>query len=667
MSGVFCPTPNEGFPDMAEKVRNYSQLARDIIEIVGGESNITQASRCATRLRLVLGRTPADAKDKVTQLPGVITVVENGGQFQVVIGTHVGDVFDVVSQELDLENRTDVQAPKESILNRVIATMSGVFAPFIYILAAAGILQGSLILLNLAWPGFAETGTYEVMSFISWSPFTFLPIFIAITAAHHFKVNTYIAVACTAALVSPSWAEMAGRIADGESIRFLLFDMSPTTYTSSVLPPLLMVWLLSYLERFLNTTLPAVIRPLFTPFFSMVVMVPLTILLIGPISNGGALAVAAGYNWLVDFAPVVAAAIIGGFWQVLVIFGVHWGVTPMVLANFAEHGQDSFQAFQTAAVIGQVGAAFGVFLKSRNRAMKSVAASASLTGVFGITEPAIYGVTLRLKKPFIMGCIAGAAGAVIIALFGSRYFVYAGLPGMLTVVNAYQPGTASLLGQVIGSLVAFVGAVVLVWFVGFKDPVDASTVVADEEIAPVSDQSVTEYRDQVAAAETAAVIAAPLAGTVMPLSRVDDPVFSSGAMGGGVAIQPTDSTVYAPFDGKVVTVLPSRHAIGLRSDDGVELLIHVGLDTVNLKGAPFTLHTETGARVAKGDLLLEFDAEAIRAGGHALVTPVIVTNSKKFDEVLAFPQTEVEPGQELATAVKGTAVKDTAELVEVKA
>lgn len=640
---------------MAEKVRNYSQLARDIIEIVGGEPNITQASRCATRLRLVLGKTPPDAKEKITQLPGVITVVESGGQFQVVIGTHVGDVFEVVSQELDLDNREDVKAPKESILNRVIATMSGVFAPFIYILAAAGILQGSLILLNLAWPGFAKTGTYEVLSFISWSPFTFLPIFIAITAAHHFKVNTYIAVACAAALVTPSWAEMAGRIAEGESIRFLLFNLSPTTYTSTVLPPLLMVWLLSYLERFLNKVLPAVIRPLFTPLVSMVVMVPLTILLVGPLSNGGALAVAHGYNWLVDVAPVVAAAIVGGLWQVLVIFGVHWGVTPMVLANFAQNGQDSFQAFQTAAVIGQVGAAFGVFLKSRNRSLKSVAASATLTGVFGITEPAIYGVTLRLKKPFIMGCIAGAIGAIIIALFGSRYFVYAGLPGMLTVVNAYHPGTSSLLGQVIGSLVAFVGAVVLVWVFGFKDAVDAATVVADEEIAPVSDQSVAEYRDQVAAAATAAAIAAPLAGTVMPLSQVDDPVFSSGAMGSGVAINPTDTKVYAPFDGTVVTVLPSKHAVGLRSDDGVELLIHVGLDTVNLKGAPFTLHTEARARVKKGDLLLEFDPEVIRAGGYELVTPVIVTNSKKFDDVLAFPQQTVQHGQELATAVKGAA------------
>ena len=642
---------------MAEPVRNYPQLAKNIIEMVGGDSNISQASRCATRLRLVLKQTPADAKEKISQLPGVITVVESGGQFQVVIGTHVGDVFEVVSQQLDLENRADMEAPKESIMNRVIATMSGVFAPFIYILAAAGILQGCLILLSLGFPDFAKSGTYEVLSFMSWTPFTFLPVFIAITAAHHFKVNTYIAVLCCAAIMNPTWATIAERIAGGESVTFLAFPLTSTVYTSSVLPPLFLVWLLSYLEKFLNKVLPAVLRPLFTPFFSLLIMVPLTLLVIGPLSAGGASAVANGFNWLVAVAPAAAAAIVGGFWQVLVIFGVHWGVTPMVLANFAEHGSDSFQAFQTAAVIAQVGAAFGVFLKSRNRSMKSVAASASLTGLFGITEPAIYGVTLRLKRPFIIGCIAGAVGAVVIALFGSKYYVYAGLPGPLTIVNAISPGTNSLLGMALGCAIAFFGASALVWMIGFDEPVDAASAMADaEELAPASDLSVEEYRSQVAAAASSTVIASPLSGRVMALSQVDDPVFSSGAMGVGVAIEPTGTKVYAPFDGRVVTVLPSKHAIGLVSNDGVEVLIHVGLDTVALKGAPFTLHTEAKAIVKKGDLLLEFDPEAIRKDGYEIVTPIIVTNSKKFDDVLPFPQQTVEHGQELASALKGAPV-----------
>ena len=230
-------------------------------------------------------------------------------------------------------------------------------------------------------PSFSSTGTYEVLSFMSWVPFTFLPIFIAITASKHFKCNMFIAVACCAALVSPTWAEIASRIAGVESIRFLGISLAETTYTSSVLPPLFLVWILSYVERFVDKKLPT--------------------------------AIANGYNYLYNLAPAVAAAVIGGLWQVVVIFGVHWGVTPMCLANYDLYGMDTFQAFQTMAVIVQAGAVFGVFIKARNKQTKNIALSAGVTGIFGITEPAIYGVNLRFKKPFICGCIAGAVGAVV--------------------------------------------------------------------------------------------------------------------------------------------------------------------------------------------------------------------------------------------------------------
>ncbi len=243
--------------------------------------------------------------------------------------------------------------------------MSAVFAPFVYILAAAGILQGSLILINLVSNSFAKTGTYQVLSFISWAPFVFLPIFIAITASKHFKTNTYIAVACCAALVSPTWAEMAAKIADGSSITFLGLPLSETVYTSSVLPPLFLVWILSYLERFLNKSIHEVVRPLFVPFLCMVIMVPVTILLIGPVTTMGANGIAHGYNFLAENVPALAGAIIGGFWQIVVIFGVHWGITPMVLANFDLNGRDSFQAYQTIAVVAQVGAVLGVILKAK--------------------------------------------------------------------------------------------------------------------------------------------------------------------------------------------------------------------------------------------------------------------------------------------------------------
>ena len=455
---------------MASSVRDYDKLAVDIIKAVGGKENIVKASRCATRLRLVLKETTNEAKENVSNLTGVITVVESGGQFQVVIGTHVGKVFDKVASELNLDSNTIEDEPKASILNRIIATMSAVFAPFIYILAAAGILQGCLILINMANPSFSSTGTYEVLSFMSWAPFTFLPIFIAITASKHFKCNAFIAVACCAALVSPTWAEIASRIAGGESIKFLGISLAETTYTSSVLPPLFLVWLLSYVEKFVDKRLPEVVKALFTPFICMLVMVPLTILAIGPLSDSLATGIANGYNYLYNLAPAVAAAVIGGLWQVVVIFGVHWGVTPMCLANYDLYGMDTFQAFQTMAVIAQAGAVFGVFVKARNKQTKNIALSAGVTGIFGITEPAIYGVNLRFKKPFICGCIAGAIGAVVGSFFNIAYYAYAGLPGLLTVVNSITPDNPkSIIGMLLGAAISFFGAIALVQIVGIGE------------------------------------------------------------------------------------------------------------------------------------------------------------------------------------------------------
>lgn len=607
------------------QIRNYSKLAEDIIKEVGGEENIINATRCATRLRLVLKETPTNAKEKISSMAGVITVVENNGQFQVVIGTHVGDVYQKVAEilKLDEKQQDGGEQVKQGVLNKVIATMSAVFAPFIYILAAGGILQGILILINLAVPEFSKTGTYEILSLLSWTPFTFLPVFIAITASKHFKCNLYIAVVCCLALVNPTLIEMAGRVADGESIRFLIFPLSETTYTSSVLPPLFLVWILSYLEHFLEKKLPDVIKPLVTPLICLVVMVPFTILLLGPISTLIATGIANGYNSLVAIAPPVAAAIIGGLWQVVVIFGVHWGITPVCLANFDMYGRDSFQAFQTVAVVAQMGAAFGVFLKSRNKEFKGVALSAGITGIFGITEPSIYGVTLRLKKPFICGCIAGAVGAVVTSLFNSYYYAYAGLPGLLTTVNAInKENPTSFLGEIIGCAIAIVGSIILVQIIGFDDPV--SEVAKTTNITEKANV-ITEEEKKIS--QEVEEITSPMTGKAMNLSEVPDAVFSSGMMGAGFAIDPTEYRVYAPVDGEIASIFDTKHAIGIQSTCGTELLIHVGLDTVELKGKYFVLKKQVGDQVKKGDLLLEFDGEAIKQAGYSLVTPVILTGS----------------------------------------
>ena len=612
------------------QVRDYNKLAHDIIREVGGAQNIVNATRCATRFRLVLKETPAGAKEKISEMPGVITVVENNGQFQVVIGTHVGDVYAVAAEILHLdENTEEVEQPKQSVVNRIIATMSAVFAPFVYILAAAGLLQGALILITMAAPNFANTGTYEVLSFMSWTPFTFLPIFIAVTASKHFKCNTFIAILCCCALVNPSWAEMASRIADGETIRFLGIKLSETTYTSTVLPPLLLVWLLSYLERFIEKTLPETFRPLLTPMICFIIMVPVTILVLGPVSAVTANGIAKGYNFLAATAPALAGAIIGGFWQIVVIFGVHWGITPVNLANFAMNGHDTFQAFQTIAVVAQVAAAFGVFIKSKNKEFKGVALSAGVTGLFGITEPTIYGVTLRLKKPFICGCAGGAIGAVMMSFFHSAYYAYAGLPGPLTIVNAIsKDAPMSFPGEVIGCAVAAVIAIVLIQIVGFDDPASKTENAAADTTA-------------------AKTVDSPLTGQIIPLSEVNDPVFSSEAMGKGCAVIPLEGKVFAPFDGTIVGLLDSHHAVGMESENGIEILIHVGMDTVKLGGKHFTCHIEDGQQVKKGQLLLEFDMDAIKAEGYEIVTPVIITNSDEFTEITTEVAGRVKNGDKL--------------------
>lgn len=613
-------------------IRDYNKLASDILREVGGEDNISNFSRCATRLRLVLNQTPATAKEKVQSLPGVIAVVESGGQFQVVIGTHVADVFNAFSGLVKVQE--GAPQPKTRWLDAVIATMSAVFAPIVYILAAAGILQGLLILLGLADADIKNSGTFAILNFMSWTPFAFLPVFIAITAARHFKCNPFIAVLCCCALINPEWTALADKIASGAEVKFLFFPLAETVYTSSVLPPLFLVWALSWLERRVVKLLPEVISPLFTPLICFVVIVPLTLIVIGPITSWAALSVANGYNALFHAAPALAAAIIGGVWQVIVIFGVHWGITPVIMANFDTQGYDSFQAYQTIAVIGQMAAVFGVFIKSRNKQLKATSLSAGVTAIFGITEPAIYGVTLRFKKPFICGCIGGAIGAVVASLFGSLYYAYAALPGMFTLVNAISAqAPMSFIGELVGAGTAIVLTVVMVQFVGFDDPVEEATP------APL----------RVGALQ----MLSPIKGEVVALESVADDAFAGKALGDGIAIIPHEGKVVAPCDAQVATLIESHHAIGLVCDNGAELLIHVGLNTVNLQGQYFTPLVKEGDRVSAGTPLLAFDKARIEQAGYDLTTPVLVVNSDEFTLTRHQSQGAVSPGMPLMSLESG--------------
>lgn len=604
---------------MAEKIRDYSRLARDIIIAVGGEKNIVSAARCATRLRLVLKEVPADATARVSSMAGVITVVEKGGQYQIVIGPHVGEVFDVVAKELRLDDKQgEVPEVQQGLMNRIIAAMSAVFAPFVYVLAAAGLIQGLLIVIKLISPGFADTGTHALLNLISWAPFTFMPILIAISVSKHFKCNTYVAVTCCCALVSPSWTALAGRIADGEVIKFLLFPMTRTTYTSTVLPPLFLVLVLAYLEHFLQKRLPEVIRSLVTPFLCIIIMVPATILVLGPVANGLANGLATAYNTVYAAVPILASLIFGGFWQVLVIFGVHWGFNPLTLANFEIYGWDTTQVFKTCAVISQAAACFAVFMKSRNPEFKKVSFSSGLTGVFGITKPAIYGITLRLKKPFICACIASAIGSAVASFFHSAYYVYAGLPSILTVVNAISDtNPTSFIGILAGCATTIVITFVLIQVVGFDDPPVPAPVSTVPTAAPAGIKKNT-------------TIVSPLNGIAKSISEVNDPTFSEGVLGQGIAIIPSEGRLYAPFDGVVGRVVDTKHAVNLINDAGVEMLIHIGLETVSLDGKYYKV--KDGDPIKAGDLLIEFDLNAIRKDFDT-ITPVLVTNADDLTAV----------------------------------
>ena len=616
---------------MAKKVRDYAKLAADIKDTIG-ESNIMTATHCATRLRLVLKENPTEAvTKKIEQMPGVIQIIQAGGQYQIVIGTHAKDVYEHLAGMMTFSQ--DAPEIKESLINRVIAMMSGCIAPFVYVLAAAGLLQGILIIIRL-FVDISATGANQIYDMISWTPFTFLPVFIAVAGSRHFKCSPYIALWCCLALTNPTWATIAASISEGTPLKFFFIPLTSVTYTSTVIPPIILVAVLSWVEHKIENALPDTFKAIGTPFLCTVIMVPLTILVIGPVSTLLANGLANAYNALYSFLPWLASAILGAVWQVLVVFGVHWSFTPLSIANYANIGFDQMQPFMGIAVCAQTAACFGVFLKSRNSQIKNVAVSSAATGLFGITEPAIYGVTLRFKKPFICGCIAGAVGSIVASFFNARYFVYAGLTGFLSIPNSIYNeaaqqkcealGTAgnyssSVIGVLIGTAVACVLAVILVQFVGFDDPVE----IPEEE------------DDAASAAEPAlsdVTVSSPLNGELVELSNVPDATFADGILGQGVAILPSEGKLYSPVDGTVASVFDTKHAIALVTDSGAEMLIHVGLETVSLNGKHFTPKVKDGDRVKAGDLLMEFDLAAIKKDFKTF-TPVLVTNADEYTSI----------------------------------
>lgn len=595
----------KGVADMAI---DYRITAKELVKELGGDSNIENVAHCATRLRFILKDASVVDSEKVNKIPGVITTVQASGQYQVVIGNHVKDAFDFVMELVTVNGTNNGNTGnKAGVFSRIIDVISSIFAPFLYTLAACGILQGILGILVALNAIDTTGGTYQILNFISWTAFTFLPVLIAVTASKKFGVNTYAAIVIACALVCPDYLNM---VSAGNDVYFLGMKIQLLSYTSSVIPIILTIWAASYVQRFFDKYLPIVVRNLLSPMFTISIMVPLTLLAFGPIGNTIGGAIGGAYNYLYGLSPIAAGIIVGGLWEVLVIFGVHWGITPVTVGNYAALGYDTFTGMQASAVFAQAGAALGVFLKTKDKEMKGVSLSAAVTGLFGITEPAIYGVNLRLKKPMICGCIAGAVGGAVAGGFQAVSWGY-NMPGIATIPAYFKAGhMTQFIGFLISIVIAFVLGIILTYIVGFK-----------EDIAKERTNTLEAKTDNFE-------IASPVKGYVIPVSEVNDQVFASRGMGDGVGIIPAEGKVYAPFDGMVEAVFPTGHAVGI-SAPGVEVLIHIGINTVELDGKGFDAKVEQGNTVKKGDLLVSFDQELIEKEGYDATVICILTNREE--------------------------------------
>ncbi|PRY83194.1 beta-glucoside-specific PTS transporter subunit IIABC [Alkalibacterium olivapovliticus] len=647
----------------------YEELAKKIVENVGGKGNINNLTHCITRLRFKLKDENKANTDVLKNMDGVVTVMQSGGQYQVVIGNHVPDVYQQVLIEGGLGGESSDAAddgPKGNPFDRFIDLVSGIFQPVLGVLAATGMIKGfNALFLAVGWLT-AESGTYQILDATGDALFYFFPIFLGYTASKKLKLSPFIGMAIGGALVYPS---MAG-LATGETL-YTLFEgtvfASPVVleflgipvilpqggYGSTVIPIILAVLFAAKVEKLIKKVVPDVIKLFIVPFLTLLIAVPLTFIVIGPIANIAANLIGAGTLAVYNFSPIIAGLVIGGFWQVFVIFGLHWGLVPVAINNLSVYGYDPILALSFIASFAQVGAIIGVLLKTKESKVKTLAIPAIISGMFGVTEPAIYGISLPLKKPFIVSCIGGGLGGAALALIGTRTYTIGGLgvfgytnfinPEITGVGNMYTIIAISIAGMIFGAVVTYL----LGFGKVFEDDKTATTQGVEskpETAGPVIEANGETYIEK-------EVLASVMEGNVIPLSQVKDEAFASGAMGKGVAVEPVNGKVFSPVNGEITVLFPTHHAIGVKSDEGVEILIHIGMDTVQLDGKGFAPQVKVGDKVAAGQLLIECDLDIIRDAGYSTVTPVIVTNSDEYLDVLTTDESAIDASGYLMTVV----------------
>lgn len=626
--------------------KDYTELAQDIVAHVGGKDNIVKLVHCVTRLRFTLKDESKADDDYLKQRDGIVTVVKAGGQYQVVIGNHVPDVYDTVLKVAGIQGEGGIDVdegdvPQGNLFDRFIALVSGLFQPMLGVLSAAGMIKGVVAILAVV--GVAETdGLYIILNAAGDGLFQFLPLVLAITSAKRFKMDQFTALALGFALVYP---DIAASFAKG-GVKFLgLPVIFPTSsYLSTVLPIILTVWVGSKIEHFFKKVIPDVVKVFVVPFCVLLLTVPLAYLAIGPVMNYASDLVGALFTGIYGISPILYGFILGAAWQVLVMFGLHWGLVPLAILELQQNPSGTLLVASIAICFSQAGALLNIMLRTKEAKVRELAIPALISALFGVTEPAIYGITLPMRTPFIMTCVAGAIQGAFLGLMDVKMYVMGGM-GLFSIpsfINAKN--SMNLIYYLIAIAASFVLGFVLTQFT--KIPYlygGPKTVSADEKTeAPAANLKVIKQE----------IIASPMIGEVVKLENVPDEVFASGAMGKGIAIKPTDGTVVAPVNGEITLVFPTGHAVGIRTENGAEILIHIGMDTVSLAGKGFKKFVEVGDKVEAGQKMIEFDLATIRDANLPIISPVIVTNSADYDDVLTTQEARVNVGDYLLTAVK---------------
>lgn len=594
----------------------FEKEAKEILTLVGGSNNVNSLVHCATRLRFELKDNKKANKEALQELPYVLSVVVSGGQFQVVVGPKVASYYEEILKIANLKKDTE----KSGNLS-ILKIISGAFSPLIPIMAGAGMVKALLTVLTQFGIMSDASSTYAVLSAAGNSIFYFMPIFLGITLSKQFGANPYVGGALGAALLEPSFTALIGQ----EGINFLGINLTAVDYATTIFPIFIISFAYAYLDKFLRKIIKQELQMFLVSMICLIILVPLTVLVFGPFGTTIGNVISAIVMKLFNFSGIIAGLILGATYPFLTMLGLHWGFTPITLQNIAEFGGDIIEGAAVCCVYAEIGIAIGAYLKGKKRSkIKEIAGPTLLTGFLaGVTEPILYGIIMRYKRLLIIVAIAGGVGGAINGLFGVTLNAYVFHNVFSMAMLTYSPFLPFLIGS-IASLITG-GLLTYFWGITSDDKSDFETVSESK-----TETKEIEHVNNVVKEKKYSEIFAPVSGTAIALENVEDKVFASGTAGQGFAILPNEGKIYAPFEGDVVAVFPSNHAIGLRSVNGVEMLIHVGLNTVMLNGKFFTLKIKQGDHVNKGDLLLEFDIENIQKEGYSLVTPVLVAN---FNEV----------------------------------